>query len=281
MKIARYTADGRTRLGIVESEKITPVDAVISGLTSPIELIERWPTISRRLQQAPPGHSVNHSGVRFEAPIDRPGKIMAIGANYAAHVAEVGMALPDQQVWFNKHVNCINGPFAPVQLPKVSRSVDYEVELVAVIGKRGRHISKAEAPQYVFGYCVGNDVTARDWQLRTTQWVLGKSFDTHAPLGPWITTADEISEPHNLEIQCLVNGELRQNSNTRDMVFNIWDQIACLSQAMTLEPGDLIFTGTPAGVGFAKKPPQMLGPSDRVRCQIEQLGHIENTFVPE
>src|SRR6202008_4829828 len=152
------------------------------------------------------------------------------------------------QIWFSKRINAVTGPFDPVDIPRVSRFVDYEAELVAIVGAGGRHISTAGAPPAVFGFCVGDDVSERYWQNRTAQWVLGKSFDTHAPFGPWITTADEISDPHSLSIRCLVNGEVRQESNTRHLVFDLWDQIVHLSQAMTLEPGDLIFTGTPGGV---------------------------------
>ena len=168
-----------------------------------------------------------------------------------------------------------------MQIPKVSHFVDYEVELVAVIGKGGRHIAKDKAHECVFGYCVGNDVTERVWQHRTPQWSLGKSFDTHAPIGPWITTPDELDDPHALDIRCFVNGELRQNSNTRHLVFNVYDQVAQLSQAMTLEPGDLIFTGTPGGVGAAMEPRHFLNAGDIVRCEIAGLGHLENTFLAE
>jgi ureidoglycolate lyase len=168
-----------------------------------------------------------------------------------------------------------------VQIPLASSKIDYEVELVVVIGKRGRHISRAAAKDHVFGYCIGNDVSVRDWQRHSPQWVLGKSFDTHAPIGPWITTADEVGDPHRLNIRCLVNGEIRQESNTRELVFNVWDQIEHLSKAMTLEPGDLIFTGTPGGVGGAMKPPRFLVAGDRVRCEIDELGALDNTMVPE
>jgi len=152
--------------------------------------------------------------VTLQASVARPGKILAIGLNYADHIKESGMDTPKEQVWFSKHVNGINGPFAPVEMPKASEKLDYEVELVAVIGKRGRHISRADAPSHVFGYTVGNDVSVRDWQLRTAQWTLGKSFDTHCPTGPAIVTADEVGDPHALGIRCLVNGETRQSSST-------------------------------------------------------------------
>ena len=163
----------------------------------------------------------------------------------------------------------------------MSQALDYEAELVAVIGTGGRHITKEAAPVAVFGYCCGNDAAERAWQMRTPQWMLGKSFDTHAPFGPWITTADEVGDPHGLSIRCLVNGEARQNSNTRHLVFNVWDQLAHVSQAMTLEPGDLIFTGTPGGVGMAMNPRRYLKAGDRVRVEIEKLGALDNPVEPE
>jgi 2-keto-4-pentenoate hydratase/2-oxohepta-3-ene-1,7-dioic acid hydratase in catechol pathway len=206
---------------------------------------------------------------------------MAIGLNYADHIAESGMEAPKEQVWFSKAATAANGPFDPIHVPKVSPFLDYEAELVAIIGKGGRHISREAAPASVFGYCCGNDATERVWQHRTPQWVLGKSFDTHAPFGPWITTADEILDPHALAIRGFVNGELRQDSNTRHLVFDIWDQIAQLSDAMTLEPGDLIFTGTPGGIGAAMNPRQFLKDGDRVRIEIEGLGAIDNPCAAE
>jgi 2-keto-4-pentenoate hydratase/2-oxohepta-3-ene-1,7-dioic acid hydratase in catechol pathway len=221
------------------------------------------------------------SEVRLLAPIARPGKIFAIGLNYADHIAESGAETPKDQVWFAKAPTAVNGPFAPVQLPKVADTVDYEVEMVVVIGVGGRHIPRESALDHVFGFCVGNDVTERSWQHRTGQWTLGKSFDTHAPFGPWITTRDEVGDPHALALICTVNGEIRQESNTRQLVFNVLDQLAYLSQAMTLEPGDLIFTGTPGGVGAAMTPRRFLTAGDVVRCEIEGLGFIENRFEPE
>jgi 2-keto-4-pentenoate hydratase/2-oxohepta-3-ene-1,7-dioic acid hydratase in catechol pathway len=248
-----------------------------------LDLIARWPQIQgevRRLAQEA-RDTLAMRDLRLLAPITRPGKIMAIGLNYADHIAESQLGTPEHQLWFTKAITAITGPFDPIQIPKVSQAVDYEAELVAVIGKGGRHISKADAALSVFGYCVGNDVTERAWQHRTAQWSLGKSFDTHAPIGPWITTADEIADPHALSIRGLVNGQLRQNSNTGQMVFNLWDQIAHISQAMTLEAGDLIFTGTPGGVGAGFKPPKYLTPGDRVRIEIEGLGAIENVCAQE
>jgi 2-keto-4-pentenoate hydratase/2-oxohepta-3-ene-1,7-dioic acid hydratase in catechol pathway len=246
------------------------------------ELIERWDGLRAELSALEAaGGGLPLGEVRLLAPVPRPGKIFAIGLNYADHIEESKMETPKHQVWFTKAVTSVTGPFDPVQIPKVSPFVDYEVELVAVIGKGGRHIPAADAAGHIFGYCVGNDVTERVWQHRTAQWSLGKSFDTHAPIGPWITTSDEIADPHALDIACLVNDESRQNSNTRHLVFDVFAQVEHLSQAMTLEPGDLIFTGTPGGIGAAMEPRRFLKAGDVVRCEIEGLGHIENPFAAE
>jgi 2-keto-4-pentenoate hydratase/2-oxohepta-3-ene-1,7-dioic acid hydratase in catechol pathway len=224
--------------------------------------------------------------VRLLAPVPRPGKTLAIGLNYLDHVKEsiVGESrtVPEHQVWFTKLANAINGPFDNILLPSVSGMTDYEAELVAVIGRRCKHVKPEHAADVVFGYAVGNDVSVRDWQKRTSQWTLGKSFDTHAPFGPWITTADELNgDPHGLDMRCWVNGEQRQSSNTRLMIHNVWQQIALISQAMTLEPGDVIFTGTCSGVGAGFEPPRFLRAGDVVRIEIERLGAIEARCVSE
>ena len=244
MKLCTYVGSSGPRVGVISDGRV--FDAQTSGTMS--DIVADWPKVRPALETAiRQGEGILLASAKLLAPIARPGKIFAIGLNYADHIAESRMEAPKEQVWFTKAVTSINGPFEPVQIPKVSPFVDYEVELVAVIGKGGRHIARDKAHEHVFGYCVGNDVTERVWQHRTPQWSLGKSFDTHAPIGPWITTADEVRDPHVLDIRCFVNGELRQNSNTKHLVFNVYDQIAQLSQAKTLEPGDLIFTGTPGG----------------------------------
>lgn len=219
--------------------------------------------------------------VHLKAPVPDPQKILAIGLNYADHIAETGRQKPKRQVWFSKLPNAVNGPYDPIQIPKVSNNIDYEAEFVAIIGKRCRHVSSANAKDVIFGYCAGNDVSVRDWQRLSPQWILGKSFDTHAPFGPWIVTPDEIGDPHTLGIRCLVNGELRQNSNTSHLIFNIFDQIEHLSQALTLEPGDVIFTGTPGGVGVAMDPPSWLKAGDVVRVEIDRVGALEAKMVAE
>lgn len=276
MKVAAYDAGAGPRIGIVLGDRI--VDA---GLDGPLAgHLPDWSQHEARLAALDPATGLPLSGVRLLAPIPRPGKIFAIGLNYADHIAESGMGTPERQVWFTKAQTSVNGPFDPVQAPKVSQTLDYEAELVAVIGRRGKHIAREDAAAHIFGYCVGNDVTERAWQHATPQWSLGKSFDTHAPFGPWITTGAEV-DPHALDIRCTVNGEERQSSNTRHLVFDVFDQVAHLSQAMTLEPGDLIFTGTPGGVGAAMSPRRFLRPGDVVRVEIQGLGAIENRIVAE
>ena len=278
MKIAVFDAGKGAQTGLVSGDRIHATG--VEG--SMVDLIAQWPDVRERVaKSAAAGAGVALSDVRLLAPVARPGKIFAIGLNYADHIAESKADTPANQVWFTKAVTAVNGPHDPIIISKAGQFVDYEVELVAVIGVRGRHIAREDARKHVFGYCVGNDVTERFWQHRTPQWSLGKSFDTHAPIGPWITTDDEISDPHALGLRCFVNGQKRQDSNTKHLVFDIWDQIAHLSQAMTLEPGDLIFTGTPGGVGAAMDPRQFLKDGDVVRCEIDGLGAIEARMTAE
>ena len=277
MMLATYDDNGR-KVGIVSGD--TVIDSGFSGTM--IKAIERWDDLRDAFAaKLAAGSGKPLSAVTLCAPVPRPGKIWAIGLNYADHIAESNMATPERQVWFTKAVTSINGPSDPILIARDTATNDYEVELVAVIGKRARHVSAADAADYVFGYCVGNDVTERMWQHATPQWSLGKSFDTHAPIGPWITTSDELGDPHGLGLRCAVNGEVRQDSNTANLVFNLWQQIEHLSAAMTLEPGDLIFTGTPGGIGAAMDPRQFLKAGDVVRCEIDRLGAIEAVMVQE
>ena len=269
---------------VIEGDRIVRFNRARPGMAQDmIDLITRWADLEGEARQlaAAAAETLPRDRVRLLAPVPRPEKIMAIGLNYADHIAETGQETPKSQIWFSKQLNAVAGPFDPVQIPKASAFVDYEGEMVAVVGVRGRHISRDAAPAAIFGWCVGNDVSERAWQNRSSQWVLGKSFDTHAPFGPWITTADEIVDPHALNLRTLVNGEIRQNSNTRHLVFDVWAQIAELSQAMTLEPGDIIYTGTPGGVGVAMRPPVALRAGDRVRVEVDGLGYMENGFEPE
>lgn len=278
MKLATYEDASGRHTGVVVGDTITPTG--IAG--SMIELIADWERVKPQVQRnIAGGTSVPLSSVQLLAPVLRPGKVFAIGLNYADHIAESQMATPEHQVWFTKAVTSINGPYSPILVGKTGPFVDYEIELVAIIGKPGKHISRERAHEHVFGYCVGNDVTERLWQHSTPQWSLGKSFDTHAPIGPWITTVDEAPDPHQFNLRCFVNGEKRQESNTQHLVFDVWAQIEHLSQAMTLEPGDVIFTGTPAGIGATMDPRQFLKPGDVLRSEIDGLGVMEATLVAE
>ena len=277
MKLATYY-DGSCKTGIVVGDQI--IDTGYNGTM--IDLIAHWDEFREKVTaRAASRAGKSLSSVRLCAPILRPGKIWAIGLNYADHIAESKMDTPQRQVWFTKAATSINGPYDPILITKDATFVDYEVELVAVVGKGGKHIKATDAAAHIFGYCVGNDVTERMWQHAGPQWSLGKSFDTHAPIGPWITTSDDVGDSHNLNLSCSVNGAVRQSSNTANLVFNIWQQIEHLSAAMTLEPGDLIFTGTPGGVGAAMDPRQFLKAGDVVRCDVDGLGHIEGIMADE
>jgi ureidoglycolate lyase len=282
MKLATFRAVGHERIGVVKADEIVDLtgEDVPSGM---IELIANWPKLRDRVAriaaQTKPRYRI--ADVHLLAPVPRPQKILAIGLNYADHIAESGAATPERQIWFSKLPNAVNGPYDPIEMPKASNAIDYEAELVFVIGKRCRHVAKEKAHEVIFGYAAGNDISVRDWQFHTAQWLVGKSFDTHAPFGPWIVTADEIGDPHALGIRCLVNGETRQSSNTKNLVFNCFDQIAYLSQAMTLNPGDIVFTGTPGGVGQSMKPPKLLKVGDEVRIEIDKIGALDAKMVAE
>jgi 2-keto-4-pentenoate hydratase/2-oxohepta-3-ene-1,7-dioic acid hydratase in catechol pathway len=216
--------------------------------------------------------------------VPNPSKYLAIGLNYASHVSEasrLGVRTPTAQVWFNKQVSCISGPYDPIHMPRVSEQLDWEIELCVVIGRHCRHVPVEQASTVIAGYMVANDVSVRDWQMMTPTWTLGKSFDTHGPIGPWLVTADEIPDSHNLMLRLTVNGEERQHSSTANMIHNIYQQIAHLTKVMTLMPGDLIATGTPEGVGVAMKPPVFLKVGDVVRAEVERIGYIESKVIPE
>lgn len=240
------------------------------------DVIAQGELIASAVAGAPPGSE----GVRLRCPIVRPTKVLAIGLNYMDHIRETKAPVPERPVLFAKFPNTLNDPFGDVVVdPDLTEQADYEVELAVVIGKRARKVSAADALDHVFGYAVGNDVSARDWQFRDPQFDRSKGFDTCCPIGPWITTSDEVADPQALAIQSWVNGEARQDSSTKEMVHGVAELIEFLSRGMTLEPGDVILTGTPHGVGFAMEPPRYLVPGDVVRCEIEGLGAIENACV--
>jgi 2-keto-4-pentenoate hydratase/2-oxohepta-3-ene-1,7-dioic acid hydratase in catechol pathway len=220
--------------------------------------------------------------VRLLAPV-RPRKFLGIGLNYADHIAESGIDAPEFPVFFNKQSTCVVGPGDDVHMPRVSSLLDYEGELAIVIGQRCRHVSEEHAAEVIAGYTITNDVSVRDWQIRTPTMTMGKSFDTHGPLGPWLVTADELGDPHDLSIRTFVNDELRQDGNTREMIYDCFQQVEHLSTAFTLEPGDVIATGTPAGIGAVRQPfPEgLLKVADVVRVEIEGIGELRNKVVEE
>lgn len=284
MKLATYTVNGgKARIGLVVGEGLLDVARHLPQAPGTmLGLLEALPGLRADLDKIASARADHKlSDVRLLAPIPRPGKILALGLNYRDHALEANMALPEVQTWFAKMTTSANDPYANIDLPSVSTKLDYEAELAIVIGKKVRHATREQAKAAIAGYCCANDVSVRDWQLRVSQFVVGKSFDTHCPFGPWITSADEIADPQALAIRATVNGEVRQDSNTREMVFDVYAMIEHLSQAMTLEPGDLLLTGTPAGVGAVSKPPRYLKAGDVVRIEIEGLGAIENRVEPE
>jgi 2-keto-4-pentenoate hydratase/2-oxohepta-3-ene-1,7-dioic acid hydratase in catechol pathway len=285
MKLATFSteANSNLRLGVVREDGIADLsgsDGVPDTLLGLLSAGDAAMTAARTAADAAV-ETVPLDQVTLHPPVLTPGKILAIGLNYGDHIEESGMGKPKHQVWFNKQHNCVNGPYADIALPSVSEMLDYEAELVVVIGKHCKHVPRERAAEVIAGYCCGNDVSVRDWQMRAQTMQIGKSFDTHGPTGPWLVTPDEVGDPHNLDIRAEVNGEVRQSSNTRHLIYDCYDAIAHLTQAFTLDPGDLLFMGTPAGVGAAMKPPQFLKAGDVVRVEIEKLGYLENRVVPE
>ena len=249
--------------------------AVIAGGESAVAKAKAW------LAAAPESAVRSLSAVTLLAPLQRPPKLICVGLNYRDHALETNMKIPDVPTIFAKFQTAIIGPGENIVLPRSSTKPDYEAEFAFVIGKGGRHIAAENWREHVFGYTALNDVSARDYQMATTQWTVGKSFDTFAPMGPWIVTADEIAEPHDLDISLTIGGEVLQSSNTSNLIFRIPGLVGFLSSVFTLEPGDVVSTGTPAGVGFARKPPRYLRPGDEVVVSIEGIGELRNPVVAE
>jgi 2-keto-4-pentenoate hydratase/2-oxohepta-3-ene-1,7-dioic acid hydratase in catechol pathway len=256
-----------------------------SGIHSMVELIgggdDALDRVRRWMERAPDKERFDPLHAVLQAPIPRPPKIICIGLNYRDHAEESKMAIPETPTVFSKYASSVIGPNAPIMLPKNSSKPDYEAELAVVIGKGGRHIPESRWREHVFGYTVINDVSARDFQMATSQWMIGKTFDTFCPMGPAIVTADEIEDPHTLGIRTEINGEKLQDSNTSNLIFKIPQLIAYLSSVFTLEPGDIISTGTPAGVGFSYKPPRWLRPGDVVSVIVDGVGALTNPVVAE
>ena len=282
MKIATFTHRGAQRVGIVDGAEVCDVSAgggvprdvidLLAGGAAALDALRKAAATAPRLPLA---------DVHLDAPVPRPRKFLAIGLNYAEHAAEAGRGEPAFPIFFNKQTSCVTGPYDPIHRPRVSQALDYEGELAFVIGRRCRHVPEERAHEVIAGYLICHDVSVRDWQFKAQTMTLGKSFDTHGPLGPWLTTPDEVGDPHDLELSTYVNGERRQHARTSQLITDCFAQVALLSTVFTLEPGDVVSTGTPAGVAGAMKPPRWLVPGDVVRIEIEKLGHLENRVIEE
>jgi 2-keto-4-pentenoate hydratase/2-oxohepta-3-ene-1,7-dioic acid hydratase in catechol pathway len=287
MRLATIQTDLGPRTAVLHGDVYIDLHATDPALPAGMrDLLEEGSSALRAVEQAMRREKAAEypaAQAKLLPPVPDPRKIVCLGLNYADHAKEGGVAVPKDPVLFSKYATALIGINDPIVLPRVSSEVDYEAELVIVVGKRGRHLTPEQAVQHIAGYTVGHDVSARDWQLKKDgkQWMVGKTFDTFAPTGPWLVTADEIPDPHSLDIRLRLNGQTMQESNTRQMIFRVGQILAYLSTVFTIEPGDLVFTGTPSGVGFARKPPVFLKPGDVVEVEIEKLGLLRNPVVQE
>ncbi len=292
MKLATYRhGNGEERLGVIDNDEV--IDVVSLDPRLPATMIDLLRAGANgmdgvRRALAGKGRRTQLAGVTLSAPVPKPSKYLALGANYTKHLEEFAKSHPravipstQHQHWFNKQVSCIIGPHDPMHLPRCSAALDYEGELGIVIGTRCRHVTPERAYQMIAGYVVCNDVSVRDWQSLSPTATMGKSFDTHGPIGPWLTTADEIADPNVLRVRTWIDEEPRQDGNTAEFIHKIPQMIAFLTTAFTLEPGDILSTGTPAGVGGAQVPPRYMKAGQRCRIEIEGLGEINNLVIDE
>ncbi len=282
MRLVTFTHNGRTRIGdLTRTGHLLDLPAADSTLPETmIELLWQDDGIERARKAAEAAPEIPPTDVVFEAPVPRPGKVLAIGLNYRDHAEESGQEIPQRPVVFAKMPTCIVGHRHPVYIPRVSHAVDWEAELCFVIGRKARYVKAAEAEQYIAGYTIGNDISVRDWQFHSPTWMMGKGFDTHGPLGPAIATPDEFT-PGNAHIRLFVNDQMKQNSTVDQLIFGVSEIVEYLSAGLTLEPGDVVFTGTPAGIGAASRPPVFLKAGDIVRVEIQGLGALENPVLEE
>jgi len=284
MRFLTFEQGGLARPGVLAGSD-TVVDLSLIGCHSLLELItggeESVAKAAKLAANSPLDSRHPLSSVKLLAPIPKPRKLICVGLNYRDHAIETNSEIPSVPTIFNKFATAVIGPGDSIVLPKVSNMPDYEAELAFVIGKGGRHIKAEDWRNHVFGYTIVNDVTGRDYQRATSQWLMGKTFDTFAPMGPWIVTSDEITDPHSLDIQLDIDGEILQSSNTRELIFKIPELIAFLSSVFTLEPGDIVSTGTPSGVGVARNPQRFLKPGETMTVTIPAIGHLTNTTVAE
>jgi acylpyruvate hydrolase len=290
VKLATFTRRGETHVGVLvcrdERKTIFDLNQAQPGLPSDMTEFLRlgdaaWTLATRALVAADERCFVPEADVTLLAPVPRPGKLICLGHNYYDHTDSANNTLPEYPTFFAKYSNVIVGPNQPIIHPRANIQMDYEAELAVVMGKCARYVAAERALDFVAGYTIFNDVTARDYQNRSSQWTLGKSFDTFGPMGPALVTADEIPAPGHLELALTLNGQEMQHSNTCNLIFSIPFLIAYLTQAMTLEPGDVIATGTPSGTGAMHKPPVFMRPGDEVRVRIEKIGELVNPVVAE
>jgi 2-keto-4-pentenoate hydratase/2-oxohepta-3-ene-1,7-dioic acid hydratase in catechol pathway len=289
MKLATFQTAGRTAVGVVTSDGLIDLERADPRLPRSLRaLLEAGDEAIAQVRHrvAVSTDRVPLTEVRLMAPVPEPRKFLGLGFSYRSHVAEIrerrkDIKIPPNQVWFTKQVSCVNGPFDDIHKPPISDMLDYEGELAVVIGRRCRHLKPSQAHAVIAGYMICNDVSVRDWQLRAPTATLGKSFDTHGPIGPWLTLSDEVADPERLSVRTWVNGELRQDGNTSDFIYTLGQMLEELTTVMTLEPGDILTTGSPGGVGAAMLPPRYLGIGDVIRIEIEKLGAIENRVVAE
>jgi 2-keto-4-pentenoate hydratase/2-oxohepta-3-ene-1,7-dioic acid hydratase in catechol pathway len=283
MKICTFIHDETLRVGIIKDSQVIDLGSKYYGSQGMINFLKSRTNASVKidLAQLSGNKRFELTDIELVAPIAKPEKFFGVALNYADHIKETGLEQPEYPTLFNKQNSCVIGPNDVIHRPNVSEKLDYEGELGVVIGKRCRHVNREEAKTVIAGYTIVNDVSVRDWQMRSHTWTLGKSFNTHGPVGPWIVTPDEIGDPHNLNIKTWVNEDLRQNFSTKHLVFNCYYLVEYLSQVMTLEPGDIIATGTSSGVGVKMKPRGYMKPRDEVRIEIENIGVLKNSVIEE
>ncbi|NOR71878.1 MAG: fumarylacetoacetate hydrolase [Methylomarinum sp.] len=283
MKLVTFSYKNLTNIGAVIDDTAVDSTGSIDIPDNIIDFLAAGDTAKEAMQDLiESGYNrIPLSQVTLLAPVPRPGKFLGISLNYADHINETQLDKPEYPTFFTKHSTCVIANGEAIHRPIVSEKLDYEGELAFVIGKRCKHVPLEKAQQVIAGYTIVNDVSVRDWQIRSPTWMLGKSFDTHGPMGPWIITADEIKDPHNLTIKTWIDDELRQDSNTKNMIFNCYEMVAYLSKAMTLEPGDVIATGTPAGVGVKMKPRGYMKPGQTAKIEIENIGTLSNPVIEE
>ena len=285
MRLVTFTENNTTRIGLLNDSGIIDLSQAAPSLTTDmLSFLEGGDDAMKAAQDVSTVDAhFGSDAVRLECPIPTPPMILAIGLNYRAHAEESGAELPKVPLVFTKQHTCANGPFDEVHAPPESKLLDYEGELGIVIGKRCRRVKKEDAESVIAGYTIVNDVSLRDWQARgaPASFTMGKSWDTHGPMGPAIVTKDEVGDPHALQLKTWVNGDLRQDSSTSDLIFDCFDIIEFISTAFTLQPGTVIPTGTPSGVAAAMKPPAWLVPGDTVKIAIDKLGHIENNIIAD